>query len=53
MKTRLQHLLHPLNLWCLLGGQVTWIFMLYEKWLWQPLFRRVLNDNPNELRERT
>jgi hypothetical protein len=40
MKLLLQHLLHPLNLWCRLGGRCGWFFRLYEKNLWKPLLRR-------------
>ena len=45
MKARLQHFLHPLNLWCRVGGNASWCFKLYEKWVWQPLLRRLLSDS--------
>lgn len=44
MKAMLQHFLHPLNLWCRVGGNARWCFKFYEKWLWQPLLRELLSD---------
>jgi hypothetical protein len=44
MKPKLQHLLHPLHLWCRVDGHARWFFRLYEKWLWQPLLRGLLSD---------
>ena len=42
MRTRLQHFLHPLNLWCRVGGKFTFAFRLYETYCWQPVLRRWL-----------
>ena len=42
IRTKLQHLLHPVNLWCRIGGHAAWCFRMYEKWVWQPLLRRLL-----------
>jgi len=50
MKTVLQHLLHPLNLYCRAGGHASWCFKLYEKWLWQPLLRELLSDGSIQMK---
>ena len=39
MKTWLQHFLHPLNLWCRVGGKFTFFFRVYETYCWQPFLR--------------
>jgi hypothetical protein len=45
MRSQLQHLLHPLNLWCRCGGNFTFIFKFYEAYCWRPLLRKLLiND---------
>jgi len=46
MRTRLQHLFHPLNLWCRCGGNFTTLFKLYEAYCWRPLLRKLLTDGP-------
>ncbi|PNV85787.1 MAG: hypothetical protein C0610_09995 [Desulfobacteraceae bacterium] len=51
MKSRLQHFLHPLNLWCRIGGHARWCFKLYEKWLWQPLLRELLSEDSIQTKE--
>jgi len=51
MRSQLQHYFHPLHLWCLCGGQCSWCFRLYEKWLWQPLLRNLLTEKSK--REKT
>ena len=51
MKARLQHFLHPLNLWCRVGGHASWCFKLYENWLWQPLLRELLSDGSIQTKE--
>jgi hypothetical protein len=43
MKTWLQHSLHPLNLWCRVGGRFTSFFKVYETCCWQPFLRRWLD----------
>jgi endogenous inhibitor of DNA gyrase (YacG/DUF329 family) len=49
MKTKLQHLLHPLNLWCRLKGNFVAIFRLYEVYCWQPFLRKWLNNGVEEI----
>ena len=51
MKARLQHFLHPLNLWCRAGGHASWCFKLYENWLWQPVLRELLSDGSIQTKE--
>jgi hypothetical protein len=51
MKPKLQHLLHPLHLWCRVDGHAGWFFRLYEKWLWQPLLRGLLSDGSMQSKE--
>ena len=53
MKTYLQHLFHPLNLWCLVGGRGMWCFKLYERWFWQPLLRPLLAGYAESMEKRT
>jgi hypothetical protein len=43
MKTWLQHSLHPLNLWCRVGGRFTFFFRVYEIYCWRPFLRRWLD----------
>ena len=43
MKTKLQHFLHPLNLWCRFKGSFRAVFKIYEDYCWQPFVRRWLN----------
>lgn len=45
MRSQLQHLLHPLNLWCRCGGNFTFIFKLYEVYCWQQIIRKLLTDD--------
>jgi len=44
MKGRLQHLLHPLALWCQFGGKFTTLFKLYGRYCWQPFLKNMLNS---------
>jgi len=48
IKTKLQHSLHPLSLWSRFGGNSTNFFKLYERYLWQPLFRNWVNGGIEE-----
>jgi len=46
MRSQLQHLLHPLNLWCRCGGNLTFLFKIYEAYCWRPILRKLLiNDS--------
>lgn len=42
MRSQLQHLLHPLNLWCRCGGNFTFLFKFYEAYCWRPILRKLL-----------
>ena len=48
MKIRLQHLLHPQNLWRLFKGNLTGIFKFYGIYCWQPLLRKLPNNDSFE-----
>ena len=49
MLTRwLQHHLHPLNIWCRIGGRCTNICRIYEKCFWQPYLRRLFGGASNK-----
>lgn len=41
--TKLEHLLHPLNIWCRLGGRQIRVFQFYETYIWKPIVRVLLN----------
>lgn len=41
--TPLQHALHPLNVWCRLGGRYVPLFRFYERYLWNGFLRPLLN----------
>ena len=53
MKRQLQHFFHPLHLWCLCGGHGIWCFRLYERWVWQPLLRRLLTEKLTRIMHET
>jgi len=42
MRSRLQHLLHLLNLWRECGGNFTFLFKLCEEYCWRPILRKLL-----------
>jgi hypothetical protein len=41
VRTWLQHALHPLNVWCRIGGRATKMCRFYERLIWQPCLRRL------------
>ena len=45
MKTELQHLLNPLNLWSRFGGNFTQVFKLYETYCWNLFLRKWLTSD--------
>jgi hypothetical protein len=44
----LQHHLHPLNLWCRVGGRFTNVCKIYEKHFWQPYLRRLVGGSSSK-----
>ena len=48
MKTRLQHLLDPQNLWCIFKGNLTGILKFYETYCWQPLLKKLPSSHSFE-----